>query len=256
MYQAGTKTANYIRNLILEIIYLLTGEDYTVVKKTCGECVAPAAAAGQEDGAGPGAPSLEPPPPSLIPERNNEQKILELTHKMMELLTGEVPIRCQDVAVYFSMEEWEYVGGHKDLYQEAMMEDHRPLTSPDGSSKRNPPERCPAPLDPQDCPGGDDTVLQEEQDEDQISIKDDVTEEDEADVASNEFSEEEEIQLYICPDGSTRTSPPEDCAEAKEEDDPEDDQVDGIHSSVRYGGSCFPRSLRSVTASLFSYCLW
>ncbi|XP_069835957.1 zinc finger protein 585A-like [Dendropsophus ebraccatus] len=152
-----------ILNLTLEIIYLLTGEDYTVVKKTCGECVAPSSSSRSGGWSKARGPITEPPPPSLIPERNNEQKILELTHKMMELLTGEVPIRCQDVAVYFSMEEWEYVEGHKDLYQEAMMEDHRPLTSPDGSSKRNPPERCPAPLDPQDCPGEDDTVLQEEQ---------------------------------------------------------------------------------------------
>ncbi|XP_069835624.1 oocyte zinc finger protein XlCOF8.4-like [Dendropsophus ebraccatus] len=165
-----------ILSLTLEIIYLLTGEDYTVVKKTCGECVAPSSSrsGGWSRARG---PITEPPPPSLIPERNNEQKILELTHKMMELLTGEVPIRCQDVAVYFSMEEWEYVEGHKDLYQEAMMEDHRPLTSPDGSSKRNPPERCPAPLDPQDCPGGDDTVLQEEQDEGLTAIKVEVKEE-------------------------------------------------------------------------------
>ncbi|XP_056406804.1 oocyte zinc finger protein XlCOF7.1-like [Hyla sarda] len=146
------ETTKRILHFTLEILHLLTGEDYTIVKKTWGECVAPRShlqeSGGQSRARG---PIMEPPPHSLI----HEEKILELIHRITELLTGEVLIRCQDVAVYFSMEEWEYVEGHKDLYQDiVMMEDHRPLTSHDGVIDRNPPERCPCPLYSQDCPEG------------------------------------------------------------------------------------------------------
>ncbi|XP_066451497.1 gastrula zinc finger protein XlCGF66.1-like isoform X3 [Eleutherodactylus coqui] len=115
--------AAQILDLTLEIIYWITGEDYTVVKKLSGECVTPCVAGGQSQTQ---SPITEPSPHSLI----HEQKILEVTHRITELLTGEVPIRCQDVAVYFSMEEWDYLEGHKDLYKDVMMEDHQPLPSP------------------------------------------------------------------------------------------------------------------------------
>ncbi|XP_044140190.1 oocyte zinc finger protein XlCOF8.4-like [Bufo gargarizans] len=139
------RMAARILDLTLEIIYLITGEDYTVVKKSSGECVTPHVSG--EWSRTPGA-ITEPPPHSLI----HEQKIQELTNRITELLTGEVPIRCQDVTVYFSMEEWEYLEGHKDLYKDVMMKDHKPLTSPDDSSRRNQPERFPHPIFSWDCP--------------------------------------------------------------------------------------------------------
>ncbi|KAM3940169.1 uncharacterized protein RB166_000180 [Leptodactylus fuscus] len=147
MERDRNKMAESLLNLTLEIIYQLTGEDYTVVKKTSsGRCEVPV-----YDGyGGTLSPIPGPPPHPLIQEEINGQKILKLTNKMLELLTGEVPIRCQDVAVYFSMEEWEYLEGHKGLYKELMMEDHQPLTSAGRSSKRTTPERCPSPLLPQD----------------------------------------------------------------------------------------------------------
>ncbi|KAM4034869.1 uncharacterized protein ACNLHF_021579 [Anomaloglossus baeobatrachus] len=157
------KMAERILHLTLEILFRLTGEDYTVVKKTSSErCQAPVS----EGWGRPLSPITGPPPHPPIHEDINDQKILELTYKMIELLTGEVHIRCQDVTVYFSMEEWEYLEGHKDLYKDAMMEVPRPLTSPVLSSKRTTPERCPRPLLPQDCKQEDPDVPQDHQGED------------------------------------------------------------------------------------------
>ncbi|XP_056405138.1 oocyte zinc finger protein XlCOF7.1-like [Hyla sarda] len=148
MERDRNKMADRIIDLTLEILFRITGEDYIVVKKsTSGRCWT-SVSEGWEKTL---SPIPGPPPHSLIHEEMNEQKILDLINKMMELLTGEVPIRCQDVAVYFSMEEWEYVEGHKDQYKDqVMMEDQQTLTSAVRSSKRTAAERCPRPLLPQD----------------------------------------------------------------------------------------------------------
>ncbi|XP_073536956.1 oocyte zinc finger protein XlCOF8.4-like [Phyllobates terribilis] len=157
------KMAERILHLTLEILLRLTGEDYTVVKKASSErCQAPVS----EGWGRPLSPITGPPPHPLIHEDINDQKILELTYKMIELLTGEVPIRCQDVTIYFSMEEWEYLEGHKDLYKDVMMEVPQPLTSPVPSSKRTTPERCPPPLLPQDFKQEGPNVPQDHQGED------------------------------------------------------------------------------------------
>ncbi|KAG9468905.1 hypothetical protein GDO78_021698 [Eleutherodactylus coqui] len=118
-----------ILKLALEIIYLLTGEDYAARKKATVECMTsnspPYGSVVRSE-----SPSTEFPSNLLIIERNNDEKILDLTNRIIELLTGEVPIRCQDVTVHFSMEEWEYLEEHKELYKDVIMMDHQPLTSP------------------------------------------------------------------------------------------------------------------------------
>ncbi|XP_073408718.1 uncharacterized protein [Dendrobates tinctorius] len=190
------KMAERILHLTLEILFRLTGEDYTVVKKTSSErCQDPVS----EGWGRPLSPITGPPPHPLIHEDINDQKILELTNKMIELLTGEVPIRCQDVAVYFSMEEWEYLEEHKDLYKDVMMEVPQPLTSPDLSSKRPTPERWPRPLLPQDCKQEDLSVPQDHQGEDLTHINTTETY-----VRGDERCKE--IPTYDYPDDCTRRS--------------------------------------------------
>ncbi|XP_069605203.1 gastrula zinc finger protein XlCGF57.1-like [Ranitomeya imitator] len=191
------KMAERILHLTLEILFQLTGEDYIVVKKTSSDrCQDPAS----EGWGRPQSSITGPAPHPLIHEDINDQKILELIYKMIELLTGEVPIRCQDVAVYFSMEEWEYLEGHRDLYQNVIMEVPQPLTSPDLSSKRTTPERCPRPLLPQDCNQEDPNAPQDHQGEDLTHIN--TTE---IYVRGDERCKEE-IPTYDYPDDCTRRS--------------------------------------------------
>ncbi|XP_075070680.1 uncharacterized protein LOC142159813 isoform X1 [Mixophyes fleayi] len=201
-----------ILNLTLEIIYLLTGEDYTVVKKKSGECVTPSSHPCVSGGLSrTQSPITVPPPHSLIHERNNDQRILELTNKIIQLLTGEVPIRCQDVTVYFSMEEWEYLEGHKGLYKDVMMENHRPLTSLDGSSNRNTPERCPHRLYSQDSIEANHNIPQDYQCEDLSIIKVEDIKEEETYMRGDQQCKEEEIPTDICTDGSSNRNTPERC---------------------------------------------
>ncbi|XP_044154428.1 oocyte zinc finger protein XlCOF22-like isoform X1 [Bufo gargarizans] len=122
--------AEMILNVTLEIIYLLSGEDYTLTRKIYDEVECSRNQAS----------IMVSPPHSLSVDRSNEEKILGLANKIINLVTGEVPIRCQDVTVYFSTEEWEYLEEHKDLYEDILMENHQSFTSSDGCSMMNVPE--------------------------------------------------------------------------------------------------------------------
>ncbi|XP_069606308.1 oocyte zinc finger protein XlCOF22-like isoform X2 [Ranitomeya imitator] len=186
-----------ILHLTLEILFRLTGEDYTVVKKTSSErCQAPVS----EGWGRPQSPIMGPPLHPMLHEDINDKKILEFTYKIIELLTGEVPVRCQDVAVYFSMEEWEYLEGHTDLYKEVMMQVPQPLTSPDLFSKRTTPKRCPQLLLPQNCKQEDPNVPQDHQGDDLTHFSATET------YVRGDEQCKEEIPTNKCSDDCTRRS--------------------------------------------------
>ncbi|PIO29187.1 hypothetical protein AB205_0102500, partial [Aquarana catesbeiana] len=147
--------AEVILDLTLEIIYLLKGENYIYFKLSDG-LTKPGQGKTQSY-------IMDLPAPFLTHEWNNKKKILDITQKIIDLLTGEVPIRCQDVTVSFGTEDRNNLG-----YKDIMMENQPPLTSLDGSSNRNPPERCPRPLYSQDSTQEHQEIPQEDQDVSQI----------------------------------------------------------------------------------------
>ncbi|XP_053578066.1 uncharacterized protein LOC128667161 [Bombina bombina] len=75
------KMTQKILNNALEIVYLLTGEEYNVV-------------------------------------RNNADST-----KRLEPCTDKIPIKFGDVAVYFSMEEWDYIEENKELYKDVLKQE-------------------------------------------------------------------------------------------------------------------------------------
>ncbi|KAM4032652.1 uncharacterized protein ACNLHF_019849 isoform 1-T3 [Anomaloglossus baeobatrachus] len=204
MDKARSDMTGRLLSLTLEIIYLLTGEDYMPIKKESTHPVKNQNIL-QESEKLDKTQNLKREPEYQPYERGNERKILDLTHKIIELLTGEVPIRCQDVTVHFSMEEWEYIEGHKDLYQDIMMDTHHILTAATGSSERRTAERCPTPYYPL-CEDSEKNLSYYED----VAVREVVVgshdeEEDEAEmcVMGDMQCKEEETPICMQPDEST-----------------------------------------------------
>ncbi|XP_073467613.1 uncharacterized protein [Aquarana catesbeiana] len=208
-----------ILNLTLEILSLLTGETCAVIMKKSTNNETRRRSHYRTTRSLRIQNSITIPPPlSLIPTRHNTQKILEVTKKMMELLTGEVPIRCQEVTVYFSMEEWEYLEGHKDLYKDVIMDNQPPLTLPDGSSNGNPPERCPRPLYSRDSTQEGHTIPHHHQSgnlrDSEVEVKEGIKEEDDEDgvMEESEFlNEHKDLYHDSKVESSSYRNPPERC---------------------------------------------
>ncbi|XP_068112222.1 oocyte zinc finger protein XlCOF7.1-like [Hyperolius riggenbachi] len=180
-------------NLTMEIIYLLTGEKYAAVKMATINALLEGMWSPLSEGWNRNErPVTMALPQSLISGNNNKKKILEVTNKMIELLSGEVPVKCQDVNVSLSVEAMGNLEEQTDPHKNVKVENHQTLTSPGGSSNRNSPERSPSPHCSQDSSQEEDCSQQHNQSKDQITVKIEVLEdEDETYERSDELHEDE-----------------------------------------------------------------
>ncbi|XP_066443128.1 gastrula zinc finger protein XlCGF53.1-like isoform X2 [Eleutherodactylus coqui] len=110
-----------ILQLTLEIIYLLTGEDYAPVNSSTQRVTRNISH--KFGSSWRSQSSAVDHSSSWVHEIKNDEKILDLTKKITQLLTGEIPVRYGDTVVCFTVEEWEYVEGHKELYKYVLIED-------------------------------------------------------------------------------------------------------------------------------------
>ncbi|XP_069611446.1 zinc finger protein ZFP2-like isoform X2 [Ranitomeya imitator] len=203
MEKERIQMAERILNLTLEIIYLLTGEDYIVVKNE-GDVWSRNQ-----------VPITVLPPHSLIYKGTSYWEVLELINKITELLTGEVPIRCEDITVYFSMEEWDYIEGHKDLYKEIIMENRKTrMLSVESSNEEI---ECHHLLYFEDYQDENQNVLQDDQVKYSCDMKtEDLKEDEEFYPAVNELYEGIPTDVI---DGSNTRSLPERCTTPLDSED-------------------------------------
>ncbi|XP_053578043.1 zinc finger protein 436 isoform X2 [Bombina bombina] len=128
------ETTSTILDHALEIICLLTGEDYIVVKKPVDKSL--------NDGiSGDVFRKTKDRPIISLEHKDTENKtirdkIIDIANKIICLLTGKVPLKFEDIAIYFSMDEFEYLEDHKDIYKDLIMPENN-ICCPPGSNSIN-----------------------------------------------------------------------------------------------------------------------
>ncbi|XP_069836831.1 zinc finger protein 154-like [Dendropsophus ebraccatus] len=176
-----SQMAERILDLTMEIISLLTGEDCIIMKKT------DQGVSHSKRGSGQWSKTQNRItvhlPHSLMHGRNNDEKILALTYKIIHLLTGK---------------KWNYLEDHKDQYKETTIKNHQSIKS-EGSSNRNSQERSSSPMYSKDCTEENSDHPQEHQDEGLLNIKVEVIDEDEAYMRDDQVCTDEEIPADMSP---------------------------------------------------------
>ncbi|XP_056387565.1 gastrula zinc finger protein XlCGF48.2-like [Hyla sarda] len=136
MDKARNHLIEKIMHITLDILYLLTGEDYIVLKMSGGRVTHSSSPIVSGGFCRNQSSNIDPQVNPMREERKNDEKILELTNTIAQLLTEEVPIRCQDVTVYFSMEECDDLEKSNAPTKDGMSEEKKHIAFTDGSKNK------------------------------------------------------------------------------------------------------------------------
>ncbi|XP_063807096.1 oocyte zinc finger protein XlCOF7.1-like isoform X2 [Pseudophryne corroboree] len=181
-------------SLTMEIICLLTREDFIVVRKSGDQVTDISGPPVSDRSSGTQSPNTEASPHAPTGERNRDRNIQPPT-EVYHRETGKVPGKCKDVEVSFSVTEWDCSGGHNDV----VMDPPQLRDSVGGCSSRNPADPCETPLYSPGCIEEENrTVTQEYQDEP-------------GHVIYHRQCKEEAVPAEISPGGCNPTHPADPC---------------------------------------------